>query len=133
MPSGWSSVEIVGKTVDVFDPPSPPRFAALFLHPHGLESLLGNSAYTEQLARRNLACLCPHGQRGWWLDRVAAEFDASLTPEKFLVEHVVPFARNRWSLGPRGLGVFGISMGGQGALRLAFRHPQMFPVAAGIA
>src|SRR5262249_2170167 len=34
---------------------------------------------------------------------------------------------------PRTLGVFGISMGGQGALRLALRHPQVFPVAAGIA
>jgi S-formylglutathione hydrolase len=41
------------------------------------------------------------------------------------------FAR-RWNLKPPGVGVFGISMGGQGALRLAFRHPQVFPVTAGI-
>ena len=31
------------------------------------------------------------------------------------------------------IGLLGISMGGQAALRLAFKYPQMFPVASGIA
>jgi S-formylglutathione hydrolase len=75
----------------------------------------------------------PHGQRSFWLDRICAEFDASVSPEQYLLESVVPFMRERWSFGPRGIGIFGISMGGQGALRLAFRHPQTFAVAAGIA
>src|SRR6476620_2474219 len=101
MPSGWSSVEIASKTCDVFDPPAPPRFAAVFLHAFGLESLLGNTSDTEQLASRNLACVCPHGQRGWWLDRVSPDFDPAITPEKFVTRHVVPFAEKRWSLRPR--------------------------------
>ena len=36
-------------------------------------------------------------------------------------------------LGQRAVGLLGVSMGGQGALRLAFKHPDLFQVAAGIA
>lgn len=133
MLAGWSRLAIAGKPADVFDPPGTPRFGVLFLHAIGLESLADNAAYTRELAARNLACICPHGQRSWWLDRVCPEFDVALSPEKYLLEHVVPTFDQRWGLRPRALGVFGISMGGQGALRLAFRHPAMFPVAAGIA
>ena len=45
----------------------------------------------------------------------------------------MPFFRARWSLAPPAIGLQGISMGGQGALRLAFKHPSLFPVVAGIA
>ena len=31
------------------------------------------------------------------------------------------------------IGLFGTSMGGQGALRMAYKHPQLFPVVAAIA
>lgn len=130
--SKWSTVEIAGKNADVFDPPSNPRFATIFLHGIGLETLTISPVFTSELKKRNLACICPHGQRSWWLDRVCPEFDPKLTAEKFVVEHVVPFVQARWNVRPRALGIFGISMGGQGALRLAFRHPQVFPVAAGI-
>lgn len=129
----WSQITVAGKTVDVFDPPTRSRFAVIFLHGIGLETLRDNAVYTQNLTQHNLACACPHGQRGWWLDRVCAEFDSSISPERYLLEMIVPFCRGRWQLAPRALGVFGISMGGQGALRLALRHPQVFPVAAGIA
>ncbi len=133
MVNGWTSISLVGKSVDLFDPPAKPRFGAVFLHGVGLETLADNPVFTAELSKRNMACVCPHGQRGWWLDRVSPEFDLTLTPEKFVIEHVVPFAQERWNLRPRALGVFGISMGGQGALRMSFRHPQLFPAAAGIA
>jgi S-formylglutathione hydrolase len=133
MLSGWTTSTVAGKSVDVFDPPTKPRFAAVFLHGIGRETLVDNAAFTSQLGARNLACVCPHGQRSFWLDRVCSEFDPVLTAESFVVDHVAPLARQRWSLGPRALGIFGISMGGQGSLRMAFRHPAVFPVAAGIA
>src|SRR4029453_11100460 len=129
----WSQQSIGGKTADVFDPPGAPRFAVIFLHGIGLETLADNPVYTNALEQFNLACVCPHGQRSWWLDRVCPEFDPVVAPAKYLPESRVPFCRSRWKLGPRALGVFGISMGGQGALRLALRHPQVFPAAAGIA
>jgi S-formylglutathione hydrolase len=133
MLGGWSQVTIGDKQADVFDPPRPPRFGLLFLHGIGLETLADDPVFTNELATRNLACLSPHGERSWWLDRVCEEFDPVLTPEKFLVDQVVPFFDERWKLRPLALGVFGISMGGQAALRLAFRHPKLFPAAAGIA
>jgi S-formylglutathione hydrolase len=133
MLAGWSPAEIAFKSAHVFRPEKPPRFGLVFLHGIGLETLADNPIYTAILRRRHLACVCPHGQRSWWLDRVCAEFDPVLTPERYVLDHVVPFFRSEWNLAPPAVGVFGISMGGQGALRLAFRHPRVFPVAAGIA
>jgi S-formylglutathione hydrolase len=49
-----------------------------------------------------------------------------------LLRDVLPYFQERWELKPPAIGIFGISMGGQGALRLAFKHPQVFPVVAGI-
>jgi S-formylglutathione hydrolase FrmB len=46
---------------------------------------------------------------------------------------VLPFFRQRWELAPPAIGLTGISMGGQGALRLAFKHGRTFPVVAAIA
>ncbi len=135
MAGTWSQVVLAGKKADVFDPVTgaQPHFGVLFLHGVGLETLADRPIFTQLLAEANLACVCPHGQRSWWVDRVCAEFDPQLTPEKHLLENVLPFFQQRWGLAPRAIGLLGISMGGQGALRLAFRHAQLFPVAAAIA
>jgi S-formylglutathione hydrolase FrmB len=127
----WSEIAVAGKHVEVYEPPGKARFALLFLHPLGLETLRGRPAYTKLFDELNLACVCPHGQRSWWVDRVCPEFDPKLTPERHLLDNIVPLMQQRWNM--RGIGVFGISMGGQGALRLAFRHPDRFPACAGIA
>ncbi|OWK47524.1 esterase [Fimbriiglobus ruber] len=95
--------------------------------------LAGNEAYTAELARHGLACVAPLGARSWWANRICPEFDAHLTAERYLLESVVPWTRDRWNLGPRALAAFGISMGGQGAIRLGFKYPGQFPVVAGVA
>jgi S-formylglutathione hydrolase len=66
------------------------------------------------------------------VDRICPEFDTRLTAEKHILGNVLPLFQERWSLSPRSIAVFGISMGGQGALRLAFKYPGTFPIAAGI-
>jgi len=130
----WSSVEVGGKQVDIYDPPGPgrPRFGLLYLHTYGLETLADNATFTRLFARHNLACAFPQGMHSWWTDRVCPEFDERLTAEHHLLDNVLPYSQTRWQLEPRNLAVLGISMGGQGALRLAFRHPQRLAVAAGI-
>jgi S-formylglutathione hydrolase len=133
MLDGWSRIDIAGKSADVFDPPQKPRFGLLFLHGIGGETLSNDAAYSKELRARNVACICPRGGRCWWLDRQCDEFDPVVTPEKYLLASIVPYFAERWNLRPRALAVAGISMGGQGAIRLAFRHPAVFPVAAGIA
>jgi S-formylglutathione hydrolase len=129
----WHTVDIAGKPADVFEPEGKPRFGLLFLHGIGGETLIDNPTYTKLFAGERLVVVSPHGQRSWWADKMCEEFHPRLTAEQHLLTNVVPFFRERWNIAPPGLGVFGISMGGQGAVRLAFKHARTFPVAAGIA
>ncbi len=129
----WYSADIAGKPADVYTPPGGrPRFGVLYLHPFGLETLVGNTAFTRLFDELRLGCVCPHAGRCWWADRVCRDFDPVLTPERFLLDHVVPYFQTTWGLAPPGIALLGISMGGQAALRLAFKHPRTFPVAAAI-
>ncbi|MGF1582835.1 MAG: alpha/beta hydrolase-fold protein [Gemmataceae bacterium] len=130
----WSQVQLGGKIADVYELPKKetPRFGILFLHPVGLETLADNHTYTKLFDELRLVCVCPHTQRSWWTDRTCAEFDHHLTAEKHILENIVPYFGDHWNLKPGAIGLIGISMGGQGALRLGFRHPKVFPVIAGI-
>jgi pimeloyl-ACP methyl ester carboxylesterase len=128
----WSVVEIAGKPADVYEPAGGPRFGVLYLHPLGLEMLRDNPVFTSLFAELRLGCIAPHGGRSWWADRICPEFDPKITPERHLLEHVLPYFPARWGISPPGIGLLGISMGGQAALRLAFKYPQRFSVVAGI-
>lgn len=130
----WTTVEIAGKPADVYDRVNGtrPRFGLLSLHSGGLETLRGNPVYTQLLDELRLACICPHGGFSWWAARACPGFDPQLTPERHLLDNVLPFFHTRWGLAPRHIGLTGISMGGQGALRLAFKYPDQFPVVGAI-
>lgn len=129
----WTTAEISGKTADVFDPSAKPRFGLLFLHPLGQETLRQSPEYTRLLEAERLACVCPPGGYSWWADRICTEYDTAITAERYLLDKVLPFFADRWGLKPPAIGLLGISMGGQGALRLAFKHPRTFPTVVGIA
>jgi S-formylglutathione hydrolase len=135
MNGAWIRVDIAGKTADVYDPPGParPRFGVLFLHGVGLKTLVGRPAFTRLLDEPRLGCVCPHGGPWWWADRVCPAFDAAVTPERHVTDHVVPYFRERWGLAPPAVGLLGVAMGGQGALRLAFKRPELFPAVAALA
>jgi S-formylglutathione hydrolase len=130
----WESIDLGGKRADVYQPAGANgvRFATLHLHGSDLELHVDQAGYTEAFDRLQLGCVCPHGRRCWWADRLCPEFDARLTPEHYILDHVVPYFKERWGLRPPAIGIQGISMGGQGALRLAFKHPQVFPVVAAV-
>lgn len=132
---GWSQIEIDGKLVDVFAPrtPSPHNFSVLFLHGHGQITLRDNPVFTAEFERHGLRCVCPHGQRSWWGDRVCREFDAEVTPIRYLRERLVPWLDDRWGTQPPGIGLLGVSMGGQGVLKLAYGYPKEFPVVVSLA
>ncbi len=132
MVPGWVNISIAGHDVDIFEPSSgSPRFTLLYLHAVGQESLAENAVFTAQLEKHRLACVAPRGGRSWWADRICSEFDDSITPERFILDSLVPYIRERWTAAI--IGAFGISMGGQGAIRLGFKYPTLFPVVAGIA
>lgn len=130
----WTQTTIAGKTADVYEPARPAEHGrvVLHLHGHGLTTLKDNPAFSTALERHGLRAVCPHGQRSWWTDRVCREFDPETTPLDFLLDRVVPWIAERWGTAPPGIGLTGISMGGQGVLQLAYRRPREFPVVAAI-
>ncbi len=128
----WTTETIAGKTADVFEPAASPRFGVIHLHGYERETLHDRPAFTRLFADLRLACVCPHGQRSWWVDRICPEFDPVITAERYLLQSVLPYFHEHWSLAPRAVGLQGINMGGQGALRLAFKNPDLFPVVAAI-
>lgn len=128
----WRAVQITGKECDVFEPPARGKFAIVFLHGVGLETLANNRVFTELLAKYQVACICPHGKRSWWSNRICREFDGSTTAEQFLLRAVVPWIEDNWNIASPAIGLLGISMGGQGVLRLAFKNASRFPIVAAI-
>jgi Putative esterase len=129
----WSVHELGGHRADVYDPPGrAPRFGVLYLHAADGATLVDRPAFTHWFDELNLGCVCPHGGFCCWVDRVCPDFDAMITPEKYLLDVVVPFLLARWTLSSRALGLLGVEMGGQGVLRLAFRHPERFAVVSAL-
>lgn len=127
----WTTVDIAGKPADLLIPDGATG-GVIYLHPIGQESLAGRSPYTELLVEHRLACVCPAGGHTWWADRILPEYDGTVTAEKYAAEYVWPYFRNRCGLGPKSVGLFGISMGGQAALRMGFKYPDKFPAVAGV-
>src|SRR5258708_6169981 len=131
----WQQTAIAGKCADIYFPShrSPHNFCVLFLHGHGRITLDDNAVYTSHLERLGLACVCPHGERSWWGDRVCREFDPNITPVEYLRESVLPWMKENCQSAPPAIALLGVSMGGQGALRLAYRFPEQFPIVAAVA
>jgi S-formylglutathione hydrolase len=134
MAGAWTTVEIAGKPANIYEPPGgKPRFGIVYLHGIGQESLADKTTYTRLFAEHGLGCVVPRGGYTWWSDRVLPEYDSARSAEQYVLDDVVSFVRQRWSLPERAIGLFGISMGGQGALRIALKQPDRFPVVAAIA
>lgn len=134
MAGSWSEVHIESHPVGVYEPstPAPHGGGVLYLHSVGQERLADCPAYTLQLERHGLRALAPHTGVSWWNDRLCPGFDPRFSAERYLLEHVLPYASDRWGLAPPKIALLGISMGGQGALRLAYRKPALFPVTAAV-
>src|SRR5271165_6122924 len=66
----------------------------------------------------------PDGGRTFYINSK----DAKVRYEDFLVQEFLPFIEKRYRVAPGRAhrAISGISMGGYGALHLAFRHPQLF-------
>ena len=122
MNGAWSTAKIAGKPADVYDPPGEgrPRFGVLHLHGVGLKTLRDRPAFTRLFDELRIACVCPHGQRCWWADRICPEFDPELSPEQ-------PSAPKRAAVLP---GALGPRAAGRGAARR--RHGRAGGAAAGV-
>lgn len=130
----WSEVNVAGHPCDVYEPPAPSGhgYVALYLHGVHLGRLVDKPEFGAEFDRYGLRVISPMTQRSWWTDRICAEFDANISAERHVLDNVLPYIERRWGARPPQIGIFGTSMGGQGALRFAFKHPDLFPVVTAI-
>lgn len=133
-PVGWSNVDIAGHAGELFIPSRrhPHGLAAIYLHGVHLQRLADQPQFTAELDRQGLTVIAPRTARSWWTDRICPEFDSQRTAERYLIVDVLAWAQQQLQVEPPQLALFGTSMGGQGALRIAYKHPQLFPVVAAI-
>lgn len=129
----WTTIHLAGKSADCFAPAncSSPK-PALFLHGYDGVTLKDNSQYTAEFERYGLQVICPHGPRCWWTDVVAPSFDPGISPVQFLANEIPRFFEQAFGQTPAAIGLFGVEMGGQGALQLAYRHSRTFSVVVAI-
>lgn len=130
----WSEIELDGHRCRLFEPtsPSPHNYAVVYLHCSQGASLRGYPAFTREFNRHGLRVIEPVTGQSWWTDRIWPDFDPNISAEAYILERVVPFIADRWGAKPPRLGLLGVSMGGQGALRMAYKYPNIFPTVAAI-
>jgi S-formylglutathione hydrolase len=128
----WETVDIAGRPADVYTPDGRPRFVLVYLADLDGITPRDNPVWTNLFAENRLACVCPAGVETWWLDRVWPPFDPDKSAESYLLDTVIPAALSRFDLRPNAVAVAGVGAGGQGALRLGFRHPDRMRVVAGL-
>lgn len=132
--AGWSEQSVAGHLCDVFEPARTHEhgYVVLYLHGVHLQRLKDNEVFTRLFDERGLRVAAPMTGPTWWTDRISPHFDPKLTPERHVLDNVLPFIRQRWQSAPPRIALLGTSMGGQGALRFAFKHPSVFPIVAAI-
>lgn len=131
---GWSQVEVAGHRCEVFEPSRPHEHGYVLIYLHGvhLARLGDHNVYNRLLEERGLRAIAPFGGRSWWTERICREFDEQVPAAHYVGQHVVRYIAERWGARPPQIALFGTSMGGQGALRLAFKQPNVFPVVAAL-
>jgi pimeloyl-ACP methyl ester carboxylesterase len=131
----WGQVDLAGHICRLFEParPSAHGYVVIYLHCSEAAPLARFPEFVSEFERHGLRVIEPVTGRSWWTDRIWPDFDSNVSAEAYVLERVVPYANERWSAAPPRLALFGISMGGQGALRIAYKHPDVFPVVAAIA
>ena len=127
----WSHLTVPGGEIEVFEPSTPLGSAGLlFLPGHSGKTLAQSTSWTASLEQSGLRAACPLTGNGWWLD--AANPIGDRTPLEWLHHDVATVLRSEWDTGPTGLAVAGVSLGGQAALGLAYRHSRDYPVVAAV-
>jgi S-formylglutathione hydrolase len=137
MPSsrpGWSTITVAGRDCELFAPDDPaPGRAVIWLHDLAEERLADCPPIRDPLEAARVPVIAPRSGRSWWLDRPMPGWATGPTPERFVVDAVRAEIERRFAVRPPGIAILGAGMGGQGALRIAYRHPALFPVAAAVA
>jgi S-formylglutathione hydrolase FrmB len=119
---------------DSNDPKRPARRYPVLYFLHGLgqneQTLFGTGGWNliEDLHRQHkigdFLVVAPEGKRSFYINSA----DDALRYSDFFLQEFMPYVESRYRVRPgrRGRAITGISMGGYGALRFAFAHPELF-------
>jgi S-formylglutathione hydrolase FrmB len=108
------------------------RYPVLYLL-HGWggshSSWISESSLVRYAAQHQLIIVTPEGGDNWYTDGASSGADKY---ESYVLQELIPDVENRFrTLKNRGgRAVAGYSMGGYGALKFAFKHPEVFTLAA---
>jgi S-formylglutathione hydrolase FrmB len=130
----WTTEIVAGHPCELFEAAerNPNDYVVLYLHGVHQASLRQQQPFIEQFERHGLCVVAPQTRRSWWVDRICAEFDSTMSAQQHVLQNVLPFIRERFGAEPPRIALLGTSMGGQGALRLSYLFPKLFPVVAAI-
>ena len=110
---------------------TPKRTYPLLVMLHGMNSDYQAWTHYTRLARYvaayDLVVACPDGGVGWYTNAA----NGGERREDDITQDFVSHLKETFSLVPpgRGWGIGGLSMGGYGAVKIALKHPHLFPVA----
>jgi S-formylglutathione hydrolase FrmB len=129
-----SEVDVAGHVCHLFEParPSAHGYVVLYLHGSGAGKLADYPAFRREFERHGLRMIQPMSGLSWWTDRLWPTFDAKVSAEAYVLERVMPYIAERWEARPPQIALLGLSMGGQGALRMAYKYPAVFPTVAAV-
>ncbi len=133
-PGQWTEHEVAGHTCHLYEPAAPSKHGYTVLYLHGLRAarIKYQTLIMELIERHALRLIEPEGDFSWWVDRISPRFDPKISGEEYVLEKVLPFLAESCRCKPPRIALLGVSMGGQGALRLAYKYPNTFPVVAAL-
>jgi S-formylglutathione hydrolase FrmB len=119
---------------DPKDPRNPPRRYPVLYFLHGLgqneQTLFSTGGWSviEDLRRQrkidDFLLVAPEGKRTFYINSP----DGALRYSDFFLQEFIPYIESKYRVRPgrKTRAITGVSMGGYGALRFAFAHPEMF-------
>lgn len=123
----WKQSTIGGRLAEVFTPADRPRFVLLYLT--DIDGRVPHQ-WSVHLSSNRLACVALDGGESWWSSRICPSFDPTRSAEEYLLGDVLPWTAAHFGLPANAISLAGFGAGGQGALRLAFKYPDLFRVVA---
>jgi S-formylglutathione hydrolase FrmB len=110
------------------------RYPVLYLL-HGFgghyDNWTGLAKLAEHASAYSFIIVTPEGNNGWYTDSATVPTDKY---ESYILQELIPDVQSRYrTLESReGRAIAGLSMGGYGALKFGFKHPEMFAFAASL-
>lgn len=102
------------------------------LHGHSMshDYFLRLTDIEKYVEEASVLCVMPQADNSWWINAYLAPEDRY---EDYFMKDVAEYIEEKYNVDTESQSIAGYSMGGYGALALAFRHPDRFDFAASIA